>query len=428
MNALTRKSADRRLILHCCALALCALAATPAWAACPKLLMDGGVFIRKQTNAQQAAYWGQTVGVQGFLVHEVMRDWDTDVGTDTDSDLWKLVSQFQTIYSQHGVTDNFIRVGLFTVHDWHNTWQNEAAVKNFAHAAALAKHAGFKGMALDTEPYQPTWGGSQDLASTVQQEGRAIGQAMHDAYPEMTLIIENDALHHAFQRHNPLTAIANVQAMPPDSSMQHNGGYQLAVPFLRGLLSVDWSHVVIATEETYKDTNIDKVVQLTSKNYSAFLDDGAAWTNLSTAPGLWPLGLSKFDKSARETPEQFKELLQSGLQVAPQYVWIYAYGSAWQTDGPYGPGPVVPNFQQYTDAVHQACAACEAGVAPPPPPVEPRQRVTPTAPEDPAWQPFESGERNVPAVSTDPARPIRTLPRVVPLQLAHPWRGQVEVQ
>ena len=39
-----------------------------ALAACPKLLMFDGVDYRSQTNAQQAAYWGQTVGVQGFFL------------------------------------------------------------------------------------------------------------------------------------------------------------------------------------------------------------------------------------------------------------------------------------------------------------------------------------------------------------------------
>ncbi|HJU25509.1 MAG TPA: hypothetical protein VJ722_02420, partial [Rhodanobacteraceae bacterium] len=78
---------------------LCAFASVPAWASCPKLLMASGVLIREQTNAEQASYWGRTIGVQGFMVNGIMTDWDTDVGTDPNSHLWQLVGQFQTIYS-----------------------------------------------------------------------------------------------------------------------------------------------------------------------------------------------------------------------------------------------------------------------------------------------------------------------------------------
>lgn len=423
MNARAQKSGYGRFILRCCAFVLGALAASAPALSCPKLLMGGGVFIRKQTSADQAAYWGRTIGVQGFLVNEVMRDWDTDVGTDADSDLWKLVRQFQSTYSEQGVTDNFIKVGLYTQHDWGNAWKNEAAAKNFGHAAALAKYAGFKGMALDLEPYQPTWGGGPGLAGTVQQEGRAIGQAMHDAYPDMTLIIERDGLHEAFQLRQPIAPLADPQATPPDSSKRYHGGYALAVPFLRGLLSVGWSHVVIATEQTYKDFDIAKVVRQTSSNYAAFLGDSAVWSNLSVAPGLWPLGLSKWDKSARMSPAQFKQQLEAGFQVAPDYVWIYAYGSAWQTDGPYGPGPVTANFQQYVDAVHQVVANCGAGDdSPSAPHAEPSTRIVP---------PRASGESGQPvgaARQLAPIQPPGTLPRIRLLRAAGTGKFSTEIQ
>lgn len=420
MNALVQKSLDRRFISRCCALMLCVLTTMPAWSASPKLLMAGGVFLWKQTNAEQAAYWGQTVGVQGFMMNEIMSDWNTDVGTDTDSDLWKSVRQFQSIYSQHGVTDNFIKVGLHSLRNWHNTWQNEAAVKNFAHAAALAKYAGFQGITLDLEPYQPAWGGAAgglELASTVQREGRAIGQAMHETYPGMTLVIVQDVLHDAYQLHQPITAIANLQAMPLDSSKRYHGGYALAVPFLRGLLSVNWSHVVIATEETYKDSNIANVVQQTSRNYSAFFGDDAVWTNLSVSPGLWPLGLSNFDKSARETPGEFEQQLKTAFEVSSQYVWIYAYGSAWQTDGPYGAGPVTSNFQQYVDAIHRVRAnygaSAPSRVHPSEPPALP---VPHRAPAESVRQ-IRRPSRFAPAPAEGSSQPAGTLPRIVPLRV-----------
>ena len=95
--------------------ALLALAAgpwQPALAAGPKLLMFDGVDFRSQTNAQQAAYWGQTVGVQGFFLKNVMDDWKEDVRTDPKSPLWQNVARFQSTYAAAGVTDNFIKVAL----------------------------------------------------------------------------------------------------------------------------------------------------------------------------------------------------------------------------------------------------------------------------------------------------------------------------
>jgi hypothetical protein len=444
---------------------MCACVSAPAWAACPKLLMTSGAFIWQQTNPQQAAYWGQTVGVQGFMLNEVMRDWDSDVGTDPDSKLWKLVRQFQLDYSQYGVTDNYITVALHTQRDWRNPMQNDAVVRNFAHVAALAKYAGFKGVDLDLEPYKPTWNGGWDLADTVQQEGRAIGQAMHDAYPDMTLVIEKDALHEAFQLNQPLTALANPQGNPPDTSKRFHGGYQLSVPFLRGLLSVDWARVVVATEETYKDPDVVNVVKQTASNYGAFLGDGAVWSNLSVAPGLWPLGLSKWDKSARETPQEFKDQLKTAFGVSKDYVWIYAYGSAWQTNGPYGPGPVTANFKQYTDAIHQVIATCGAdGSAPPaadPSGAVPQRPVdtpaysgigagpdtgadtgwTSDGTDDDAETPTAAGTGTDSNADADPGaqtgslprvKPVRpadlqsrpgTLPHVEPLHALQPWRN-----
>lgn len=105
---------------------------------------------------------------------------------------------------------------------------NAQLVENFANGAVLAKYAGFKGVAIDTEPYVPIWGGDAgglELGPTVYKEGRAIGLAMHQAYPAMTLFLIQDALYWA-NRHQG-----------------YHGGYGLAVPFLRGLLSAGFSHV-----------------------------------------------------------------------------------------------------------------------------------------------------------------------------------------
>jgi len=339
----------------------------PALAAqCPKLLMFDGFDIRTQNNAQQAAYWGKTVGVQGFFLNSVMAHWQKDVGTDPDSKLWQDVATFQSIYSKEGVTDNFIKVASYKSHDWKNPQANRAVVTRLQHAAMLAKYAKLKGVALDLEPYVPIWGGpaaGPEMATTVEQEGRAIAQAMHQAYPGMTLFVLPDALSQT-QRYATLLQRfkSGVHAMKASRKMPKYDRYEMAVSFMRGLLSVPWTHVVIGMEQTYSRNaeGMGPSVQRTQDDFAKLMGRGASAMHLSGAPGLWPLGPTRTNKAARESPGRFKNRLHAAYAAASQYVWIYGHGSAWQTDGPYAPGPVTADFNQFTDAIHQIEATCKA--------------------------------------------------------------------
>lgn len=365
----------RRFVPCCCAFALCALSSLAASAACPKLLMTAGLNVHKQTNPQQAAYWGKTVGIQGFMVNYVVSDWQTDVGTNQQSGLWQLLRRFQSLYARAGVTDNFIKIALYRGHDWHSAKSNADVTRNLAHAAALAKYAGLKGLALDLEPYAPTWGGTAggpESAKTVEQQGRAMGQAMHKAYPGMTLIVLPDVMRE----------VEHERKMSSDWASQHHGGYMLSVPFVRGLLSVPWSRVVIGTEFTYsaRAERITPFVQQAAQRYAEPAHDahaaeaaaplhGARVASFSIAPGLWPLGPNAQDKSARESPDQFKRRLQTAFANSKDYVWLFGSSSAWQKDGPLGPqpGPVATSFPQFLAAIHQVEASCAADVSSPTP-------------------------------------------------------------
>lgn len=352
MNAHARERNRQQLVWSCCAFLACAFAAAPAWAACPKLLMTAGVNIHKQTDSRQAAYWGDTVGVQGFMVNYIATDWQTDVGTNPDSATWKLARRFQSLYSRHGVTDNFVKIGLYRGHDWRDAEANRKATRNLAHAAALARYAGMKGLALDLEPYKPSWvdpSGDKALAKRVQAEGRKMGQAMHDAFPGMTLFVLPDVLREA------------------EHEKKSKGGdrYLLAAPFVRGLLSIPWAHVVIGTEFTYS-AHAERIPLFMRQAEARYRDTperrDALNAGFSIAPGLWPLGPNAKDKSARFSPAEFRQRLQVAFDRSQRYVWIYGSGSAWQKDGPFGPvpGPVATSFRQFLDAIHQVRANCGA--------------------------------------------------------------------
>lgn len=348
------------------ALALLLFVTAPASAGCPKLLMFDGTNFHTQATDEQAAYWGDTVGVQGFFVNRVMASWQDDVGIRTDSKLWRQLGLFQSIYARHGVADNFIKVALYKPIDWRDGDALKQVVRNFSHAAALARHAGLKGIAIDLEPYEPTWVDSGELSATVQAEASAIAEAMRTAYPQMTLVVIKDALHQNYP-HTPLDELVSKFGTDPGPSRHFwHGGYALAIPFLHGLLSADWAHVVVATEVTYDGADMAAPVRQTQRNYEVFMGaEQAGRSGLSVAPGLWPLGHSYTDKSARDTPPAFAEHLRSAYSAAKDYVWIYGYGSAWQTDGPYGEAPVTPDFPQYTAAIHAMRASCTTRAADP---------------------------------------------------------------
>lgn len=333
-----------RLGLGLAALLFCA--AGSALAACPKVLMFDGVNILTQNNAEQARYWGHTVGVQGFFLNNLMAYWQQDVGDSSAGSVWRQAKQFQDAYAVAGVADNFIKVAIWRSHNWHRDEENAQVVSHFAHAAALARYAGFKGMALDLEPYVPIWGGAAggpELAATVQTEGEAIARGMHDAYPGMSLVLIQDNLYWAGR------------------GQEYHGGYGLSVPFVRGLLSVPWSQVVIATEHTYDGYGIASSTAQTLDRYEAFItQNNLPVQHVSVAPGLWPLGKSYEDKSARVSASEFAQWVHHAMTSTTGYVWIYGFGSAWQTDGPYGKGPAVSGLADYARAVLQARHACAA--------------------------------------------------------------------
>ena len=316
--------------------------ATGAPDSCPRVLMFDGVDISTQNGPEHAAYWGRLVGIDGFFLNHMMSMWQTDVGTDPESPMWKQSAAFQRLYAANGVTDNFIKVAIWKPHDWGDQASNAQVALNFSHAAALARFAGFKGMALDLEAYVPIWGDKRDVAAAVYSEGRAIGEAMHASYPSMSLVLIQDAVHWAA------------------ADKGYNGGYALSQQFLNGLLSVHFDDVVFATELTYERLDANAVVEQLRREYRDYLSAHALNIRFDIAPGLWPLGHSYVDKSQRLDPPTFERSFQTALHSVSKYVWIYGFGSAWQADGPYGKGPVAKDFPLYTATLRSHRTGCAA--------------------------------------------------------------------
>lgn len=298
-----------------------------------KLLMCGGVQTATQNNSAMAEYWA-SLGLQGFLLLYVVTSWSTDVGVTPNSG-WNNLRTFQSLYAQHGMADNFIKVSAFTAFDWTSKTAANEVVAHFNHAAGMARYAGVPGIAIDLEPYwaslwQASSGGTPALAQSL---GRRIGAAMLAAYPKVQLFLLPDVI---WQAANAGTAAK----------------YVLAPPFVHGLLSVAWASPVLGTEQTYSQSPLSIVHTM------AQLPDeyGFSKSPVGYCPGVWPLGPTSTDKSPRMPAAQFSANLTQMYQLNPPYVFIYASNGAWQTNSPYGAGPVCPEFQSYVDVIHQVRA------------------------------------------------------------------------
>ena len=304
--------------------------------ACPKLLYSA-INYNTENNVVDAQYWGKTVGVNGALVSYLMTYWTSNVGS-TPNSLWKSAKLFQQTYAQYGVTDNFIKVSIFSDLDWNNQGAIDRYVTDFGNIARLARYAGFKGIALDLEPYSSAWGeAAGGTEQIVQRAAQLIGEAMYRAYPDMTLIILPDVVYE--------------YDVTKDLVLE-TGGYKLAMPFVHGLFYQPWKQVVLATEGTYSASpaSIIHWVDVTYSNYDGMFRPGKF--PFSVAPGIWPLGKSPMDKSARMSVDQFQQNLATDYTETGTYVWIFGMGTAWQPDKY---GPVVSNFPEYTNVVWNAC-------------------------------------------------------------------------
>ncbi|HVU82133.1 MAG TPA: hypothetical protein VHD89_09040 [Rhodanobacteraceae bacterium] len=307
-------------------------------AACPKLLY-WSINHYAENDAADAHYWGKTVGAQGVFVTYYMTYWTTNVGA-THNKLWDDAKKFQQTYAKYGVTDNFLKVSIYSKLNWNNPAVVKQYITNFGNLAKMAKYAGFKGIALDLEPYNPAWGGGAGgNAQIVQNAGRSIGQAMHQAYPGMTLIVLPDVVH---------------QYNATKDRDLASGGYALSVPFVKGLFQQPWKQVVMATETTYtaRPENVPRFVAEAYSNYASMYKGKFPFT---VAPGSWPLGKTSTNKAAVMTVDKFQQNFTADYKAAKSYVWIFGNGTSWQSDKY---GPVVPNFPQYLNAARNARKAC----------------------------------------------------------------------
>lgn len=314
---------------------------------CPKILMFDGFDIQTQLDEAHAHYWGEEIGVNGFFLNNVLASWENSVGEDDKSPFYQKVKQFQDLYSKHGVTDNFIKVALYKPHDWTDPAAQSRIVSNFRQAAHLAKYASLTGIALDLEPQAKGFWEEDpsvpDKDRRVFLLGKRIGGAILSEFPEATAIVLPEIL---------------VYTCPPyDQAICR--AYKFSPKFLDGLVQSHFERLILATENSYNSAFSALIAKGVREKYRAALqDDGLAPDSVPVALGLWPLGKTYTDKTARTSPGEFEKRLREAFQQPSPYLWIYGHGSAWQKDGPYGKGDVDPHFQEYVQVIHRIKQAC----------------------------------------------------------------------
>jgi hypothetical protein len=291
----------------------------------PKVLLFSSIDVQYLFDSLE--YWGNGVGVNGFMLSYVSQWWSTKSDSFKDFDLLK---KSNAEGRQYGIDSNFIKIalGYGELPSWtdDNAWAS--VLNNFTNIAELIRESGTKGIALDTEPYNASLFDSEAvrfkstnrdiLKSKVYQRGKEIMQALTGAFPDIEVII---LLEGAFYWFNP-----------EQGTMANR--FELWIDFFNGMSSVKNNKgIVVAGERTYSVIDIKSLTEkysMINNTMTEHSEDPVFWRErCSIALGMWPLGKEYNNKAARYSSSAFKEQFSQAVTLSQKYVWIYAHGAAW---------------------------------------------------------------------------------------------------
>lgn len=316
----------------------------------PKVLLFSA--IDGQYLAGSSEYWGNNVGVNGFILSYVSDWWSTKNEIFNKLDLLKKINASGR---QYGIDSNFIKIalGYSELPLWTDEQAWEGVIDNFRNIATLIRQSGTRGIAIDTEKYNVSSlfnpnnerfkSEKKDiLKAKVYERGRQIMQAITEAYPDIEVILFPEG-QFAWE--------SNVQE------------YEMWIDFYKGMESVKNNQgIILAIEGTYSITDQVKLktiynsIQTSMRNA---VNDQKFWQEkCSIAIGMWPLGKTYDDKAARYSPSDFKSQFSQAASLSPKYVWIYGHGDAWfqlkgddavkyTKGGKYQILPTDPNINEY---------------------------------------------------------------------------------
>jgi hypothetical protein len=271
--------------------------------------------------------WGEKVGINGFLLTHIANWWTPREQLFENMTILKEVNQKGVLY---GVDQNFIKValGYKKLPDWTDDKAWAGVIDNFKNIAELIRQSGTRGIALDTEPYEIPFFNSPEnpvsniytdfLKAKIHQRGKQIMEALEGVFPGIEVIILPEGAFYWFN---------------PDQGSNPKGA-ELWIDFFNGFAAGrKKGRMILAAERTYSETDKDSILNiynLIDKTMRDHVEDKKFWQEkCSIAIGMWPLGKSYTDKSARYSAEKFGEQFAQSSALSPEYIWIYDHGTAW---------------------------------------------------------------------------------------------------
>ncbi|MBZ0190647.1 MAG: hypothetical protein K8F34_03010 [Candidatus Kuenenia stuttgartiensis] len=291
----------------------------------PKVLLFSA--IDTDYLADTLSDWGENIGINGFMLAYVADWWTPKKQIFKDIEVLTKINKEGAAY---GIDSNFIKVaiGYRELPNWTDDKAWAVVLNNFRNIADLIKQSGTKGIALDTEPYKASLFDTKAerfksmnrdiLKAKIYQRGKEIMQSLTGVFPDIEVIILPEGAFYWFN--------------PGEGTMPY--AYELWIDFFNGMASVKNNKgIVVAGECTYSNTRVDSITWLyntINKTMKQHVEDPVFWKErCSVALGMWPLGKSYSDKSARYSPVKFKEQFLQTTALSPKYVWIYACGAPW---------------------------------------------------------------------------------------------------
>jgi len=291
----------------------------------PKVLMFTEIDVNYLNDTIKT--WGEKAGINGFMLTHIADWWTPRNQLFENMEILKEMNQKGALY---GVDRNFIKValGYKKLPDWTDDKAWAVVIDNFKNIAELARQTGTRGVALDAEPYEVPFYNSTEapakntltdfLKTKIRQRGMQIMEALESVFPEIEIVTFPEGALYWF---NP------EQGPNPKEA-------ELWIDFFNGLAAGrKKGRIILAAESTYSKTGKDEITKtynLIDKTMRDHVEDPKFWREkCSLAVGMWPLGKTYTDKSARYSVENFREQFSQSTALSPEYVWIYDHGSAW---------------------------------------------------------------------------------------------------
>jgi hypothetical protein len=326
-----------------------------------------------QNNPQQGYFWGRVIGADGMFFQGAPLD--QSVGYDTTSKPYQLAKQFQQFYAPWGASNNLYFINLesgpfnFDGTEWYTTtWPNQM-IENVKEAAALAKYAGFVGLAFNFERHDEFWGYDPNLPNKgqlIEQFAQAMGQAILSEFPSANILEFPNCL--SFQ--NPTTIPA---------SERNQNGYYYYPELCYGFVQSQFTDLALGGEDTFfTDAAGDNIVPGDIAQFNFWYPPqlaalGIPANQVTYAPGFWPFGhvyknpvtgqpvtlpngLQQYSKTAtvNTTPATWLSYISSAYGANLPYTWILdlAWSYELTPNDPFQTGSLDPNFASYINEFH----------------------------------------------------------------------------